>query len=139
MLRLETSDSDSRVFLPRLTSQRAEGAKWLRKAATDGHARARHNLAVAYHNGRGVMGDTTEAIRWYLMAAEQGVTLSQIAIRMMYLTGDGVDEQDDEAEEWFRMAAEEGGPLALGIVEMIEDYDPEDWEGVRVIGMDRNR
>ena len=34
--------------------------------------------------------------------------------------------QRAEAEEWFRMAAEEGDPLALRIVEMIEDDDPEE-------------
>ena len=45
-----------------------------------GHARGQHNLAVAYHNGRGVERDTTESIRWYLMAAKQGFTVSQIAI-----------------------------------------------------------
>ena len=45
---------------------------------------------------------------------------------MMYFTGDGVEEDDDETEEWFRMAAEEGDPLTLGIVEMLEDYDPEE-------------
>lgn len=37
-------------------------------------------MAVAYHNGRGVERDATEAMRWNLMAAEQGGTVSQIAI-----------------------------------------------------------
>ena len=66
-------------------------------------------------------------MRWDLMAAEQGVTVSQIAIGMVYVTGDGADGDDDEAKEWFQMAAEEGDVLALQIVEMIEDYDPEEW------------
>ena len=121
---LEPSDSDTLFFRTRFTSQRAEAVKWFRKAATDGHSRDQHNLAAAYHNGRGIERDTTEAIRWYLMAAEQGFTVSQIAIGMMYFTGDGVEEDDDEAEEWFRMAVEEGDPLALRIVEMMDDYDP---------------
>ena len=63
------------------------------------------------------------------MAAGQGFTVSQIAIGVTYFTGDGVEGDDDEAEEWFRLAAEEEDPLALRIVEMLEDYDPGDWEG----------
>ena len=105
----------------------AEAVKWFRMAAVGGHARAQHNLAVAHHNGRGVERDTTEALRWYLMAAGRGYARAQIAIGLMYLTGDGVEEDDYEAEEWFRMAAEEGDPLALRVVEMMEDYDPEEW------------
>ncbi|MXX26725.1 MAG: sel1 repeat family protein [Caldilineaceae bacterium SB0668_bin_21] len=45
-----------------------------------GHSQGQRNLAVAYHNGRGVERDATEAMRWNLMAAEQGGTVSQIAI-----------------------------------------------------------
>ena len=31
-----------------------------------------------------------------------------------------------EAVKWFRKAAEDGDPLAVSIVEMLEDYDPEE-------------
>lgn len=71
MLRLETSDSDSPVFRTpaeggwppaqndcglvhaegiRVEQDRAETVKWFRKAATGGHSRGQHNLAVAHHN-----------------------------------------------------------------------------------------
>ena len=89
------------------------------------------NRAVACHNGRGVGRYTTETVRWHLMAAEQGVTVSQIAIGVMCFTGEGIEGDDDEAEDWFRMVAEAGDPVALRIVEMLEDYDPGEGEGVR--------
>ena len=84
---------------------------------------------MAYHNGRGVERDTTEAIPWYLIAAEHGFTVSQIAIGMMCFTGDGVEEDDDEAEECFRVVVEQRDRLPLRIVEMMADYAPEEWEG----------
>ena len=96
-----------------MEQDRAHAVKWFWSAATAGQSWGQHNLAVAYHDGRGVERDTTEAIRWYLMAAEQGFTISQIAIGVMYFAGDDIEEDDDEAEERFRMAANEGDPPAV--------------------------
>ena len=39
---------------------------------------------------------------------------------MMNFTGDGVEE-DDEGEKRLRMAAAEGDPVAMKIVEMMDD------------------
>jgi TPR repeat protein len=47
-------------------------AKWYRKAAEQGHARAQTNLALMYEDGEGVPQNRQEAIRWFKKAAAQG-------------------------------------------------------------------
>ena len=55
-----------------LAKDRAEAAKWIRKAAEQGHAKAQHMLGYMYKNGEGVAMDRAEAVKWYRKAAEQG-------------------------------------------------------------------
>jgi len=43
----------------------AEAAKWYRKAAERGDARAQYNLGFMYLNGTGVPQDYAEAEKWY--------------------------------------------------------------------------
>ena len=50
---------------------RAEAARWYRKAAEQGDADAQFNLGLMYHNGQGVPQDHAEAARWSRKAAEQ--------------------------------------------------------------------
>jgi TPR repeat protein len=49
-----------------------QAAKWYRRAAERGHARAQSLLADCYANGIGVRRDFDEAVAWLRKAAEQG-------------------------------------------------------------------
>ncbi|MDP7156714.1 MAG: tetratricopeptide repeat protein [SAR324 cluster bacterium] len=51
---------------------RAEAAKWIRKAAEQGEPETQYMLGEAYANGYGVPEDDVEAVKWYRKAAEQG-------------------------------------------------------------------
>ena len=84
-----------------------EAAKWLRKAAEQGHARAQFNLGVAHSNGEGVPKDYQEAAKWFRKAAEQGLAPTQLMLGFMYDEGEGVPKDKKEAAKWFRKAAEQ--------------------------------
>jgi S1-C subfamily serine protease len=86
----------------------AEAVKWYRKAADQGNANARHNLANMYNTGDGVPKDSTEAAKWYRKAAEQGDANAQDNLGVKYSSGDGVPKDSAEAVKWFRKAAELG-------------------------------
>jgi hypothetical protein len=53
-------------------SDYAEAARWYRKAAEQGYARAQYDLGYMYFYGRGVSQDRKEANRWFAKAADQG-------------------------------------------------------------------
>jgi uncharacterized protein len=50
----------------------SEAAKWFRKAADQGNAKAQHVMGMAYFEGQGVIKDAAEAVKWYRKAADQG-------------------------------------------------------------------
>ena len=50
-----------------------EAPVWFRKAAEGGYGRSQHNLAFAYHQGKGVEQDFGEALKWYRRAAAEGL------------------------------------------------------------------
>ena len=50
----------------------AEVAKWTRRAAEQGYARAQTDLGYLYENGKGVSLDYVSAYRWYRLAAQGG-------------------------------------------------------------------
>jgi len=86
----------------------SEAAKWFRKAAEQGHAKAQFILGVMYANGQGVAQDNAEAVKWYRRAAEQGNAKAQLNLGVMYANGQGVAQDNAEAVKWFRKAAEQG-------------------------------
>ena len=49
-----------------------EAAKWFRKSAEAGNAKAQHNLGAAYCNGKGVEEDLVKGVKWLQLAAVQG-------------------------------------------------------------------
>lgn len=53
-----------------------QAAKWLRKAAEQGHSEAQNNLGLLYSQGNGVPQDPVEAVKWYRKAAEQGLDIA---------------------------------------------------------------
>lgn len=90
----------------------AEAAKWYRKAAEQGIAKAQYNLAVLCEIGQGVPLDETEAAQWYLKAAEQGYADAQYNLAGMYGLGRGVQRDPKTALDWYQKAAEQGDALA---------------------------
>ena len=87
---------------------KAEAARWFRKAAMKDNAEAQHQLAMLYLRGDGVERDTAKTADWLRKAASQGygAALSQLA--MMYEKGIGVPQDKAQAVEWYRKAAEQG-------------------------------
>ena len=82
-----------------------EAAKWLHKAAEQGHSRAQCNLGVYYHN---IRTDYCEAVKWYQKAADQGNMLAQYNLGLCFDSGEGVKKDETEAVKWYRKAADQG-------------------------------
>ncbi len=57
-----------------------QAMKWLQKAAEQGHAGARLQVATLRANGQGVAKNLTEAVTWYRMAAARGLARAQIEL-----------------------------------------------------------
>ena len=87
---------------------KAEAARWFRKAAMKDNAEAQHQLAMLYLRGDGVERDTVKTADWLRKAANQGygAALSQLAL--MYEKGIGVPQDKAQAVECYRRAAEQG-------------------------------
>ena len=92
-----------------------EEAKWLRKAAKNGHAEAQYWLGSEYFGacvetgGEGVPNGYKKATKWFRKAAKQGHAHAQYMLAGMYRTGgEGVPEDEVEAAKWHRKAAEQG-------------------------------
>jgi TPR repeat protein len=107
----------------------AEGAKWFRKAAEQGHAPAQLQLGSLYiEDTLDIPEDKVEeyaieGVKWLRKAAEQGVGWTMLG--MCYLRGLGVPEDKEEAVKWFRKDAERGEPNGIypnGIYMLAECY-----------------
>jgi len=85
-----------------------EAAKWYKKAAEQGHAKAQFYLGDIYHRGRGAPKNVSEGLKWFRKAADQGYPDAQINLAIAYKTGVGVSKNDAEAFKWFKKAAEQG-------------------------------
>jgi TPR repeat protein len=92
---------------------KAEGVKWYRKAAEQGHSVAQCKLGVCYRNGRGVQKDEVEAVKWYRKAAEQGYSEALNLLGFCYQKGVGVEKDEAEAVKWYRKSVEQGHSVAL--------------------------
>ena len=91
----------------------AEGLKWYRKAAEQGHSTSQLRLGSKYYFGwNGLSQDYTEAAKWYHKAAEQGNDIAQWDLGRCYYRGQGVSQDYTEAAKWFRKAAEQGNDAA---------------------------
>ena len=91
-----------------MASDYVEAAKWWRKAAEQGDARAEFDLGWLYSVGRGVDTDYVEAAAWYRKSAEQGNPGAQYQLGHCLRMGRGVAQDEVEALSWFRKAAEAG-------------------------------
>jgi TPR repeat protein len=86
----------------------AESAKWLRKAAEQGHAEAQLSLGMASLIGLSAPKDDAEGIKWLRKAAEQGNAEAQFQMANCDASGFGVPNDAAEAIKWYQKAAEQG-------------------------------
>jgi hypothetical protein len=91
-----------------------EAAKWFRKAAEQGNARAQQNLGLMYYSGQGVPQDYKEAAKWFRKAAEQGNARAQYSLGLMCAKGQGVPQNYVRAYAWVNLATVELPELAEG-------------------------
>jgi TPR repeat protein len=86
---------------------RAEGIRWYRKAADQGHANAQNVLGDIFRSE----GDDFVAQQWYRRAAEQGHAEAQFSLGNSYgYPGEDsqLKEDQDESIMWIRKAADQG-------------------------------
>ena len=106
-------------ILPRAAAK-AEGAKWLEKAAEQGHEKAQLVLAKCYATGEGVKKDEVEAFKIYRKAADAGSAEAMYELRDFYNLGwGGVTVDRAKAAELLRKSAEKGyveAQRSLGLV-----------------------
>ena len=95
-------------ILPRAAAK-AEGAKWLEKAAEQGHVGAQLALAKCYATGKGVKRDEAKAFEIYRKAADAGSAEAMYELRDFYNLGwGGVTVDRAKAAELLRKSAEKG-------------------------------
>ena len=112
---------------------KAEAARWYRKAAEQGHTSAQYNLGLIYAYGEGMSENDAEAVKWLRKAAEGGppYRFGYNKLFLMYAYGDGLPKDHTEAMKWFRRAAERGYIDALFNRDLMHAYGeivPEDRE-----------
>jgi TPR repeat protein len=90
-----------------------ECAKWMHKAAEQGHGMAQNMVSLIYCHGFGVPQDDAEAAKWLRKSAENDSTREQHRANAQYLLGNwyyhgqGVTKDKAEAVKWYRKAAEQ--------------------------------
>jgi len=90
----------------------AEAARWYRRLATQGDARAQTSLGLMYARGLGFARDMAEARRWWSLAAAQNDAGAQYNLGTLYLDGTTVAPDPAQAHFWFSRAAARGHVLA---------------------------
>lgn len=102
----------------------AEAFEQFKALAQSGMAKAQHNLAVMYDEGRAVPRDPVLAVNWYRAAADQGYAPAQNNLAVVLQSGDGVVRDSAEAAVWYRKAAEQGhAPAQYNLGVMLNDGD----------------
>jgi TPR repeat protein len=82
----------------------AQAARWYRKAADQGYAKAQYNLGILYGTGKGATQDYAEAANWSRKAADQGDPVGQAFLGRFYLSGQGVPTDYVQADMWLTLA-----------------------------------
>ena len=81
-----------------------KAAKWVRRAAEQGHADAQFTLGLMYYHGEGLPQDNQEAARWARKAAEQGQVEAQYNLALSYANGEGLPQDYIQANKWLNLA-----------------------------------
>jgi hypothetical protein len=87
---------------------KAEAAKWYKRAAEAGVAEAQCQLGELYETGSGVAVDKVAAAKWYKRAAYAGIAHAQFRLGVCYHYGSGVAYDKAEAFKWHKRAASAG-------------------------------
>lgn len=106
------------VQTPPASLEGREAIAWLDEKARQGNAKAQHDLAIAYAEGKAVTRDFTKAANWFREAAIQGVANAQYNLAVLYERGMGLAQDNVRALLWYHSAAEQDHPMAqynLGI------------------------
>jgi len=97
----------------------SKAARWLLKAAEQGHAKAQACLGRLHDKGLGVNKDRAEAVRWYRLAADRdagGDAALQLKLGGMYQHGVHVEADAPEATRWYRKAAASDSAEAKALI-----------------------
>jgi hypothetical protein len=97
-----------------LEENMAEAARWYRRAAEQGDAKAQFQLACQLFYGDGVEQRQDEAVEWYRRAAEQEHAEAQWRLAECYEVGWGVDSDEEQARAWFERSAENHSAAGMG-------------------------
>lgn len=97
----------------------AEGLRWYRAAAKQGHNLAAFHTGHAYSYARGVKQNFGEALHWYKRAARLGNSHGAFNVGFMYFHGQGIPQDVPKSLMWFKIATDLGyvfGPSVLEIL-----------------------
>jgi TPR repeat protein len=80
----------------------AEAARWYRKAAEQGYAKAQFNLGFMYANGEGVAKNFVLAHMWWNLARAQGHEKASELVELLVkeMTKEQIAEAQRLATEW---------------------------------------
>ena len=73
-----------------VSSDLAEAAKWVKRAAEHGDARGQFKLAVMYAQGQGVPKNADEADVWMHKSADQGLAAGEFGLARYMRTAGGL-------------------------------------------------
>ncbi|WCJ38520.1 F-box family protein [Euphorbia peplus] len=85
-----------------------EAIKWLTQASVAGHIRAQYQLALCFHQGRGVDQNLQDAAKWYLKAAAGGYVRAMYNVALCYSAGEGLSQNHRQSKKWMKRAADRG-------------------------------
>lgn len=85
-----------------------EAARWYKKLAKLGDARAQTSLGLMYARGYGVEKNLQLAHRYWSFAAAQNDPGAQFNLGLSYSRGDGVTQDFERAAQWYTKAASRG-------------------------------
>ena len=98
----------SHAFALNHKKDRAEAAKWFRKAAEQNHAAAQAVLGYLYERGDGVKTDPAEAAKWYRKAADQNNSDGLFNLGRAYEHGIGLSKDVGQARTYYQKALAAG-------------------------------
>lgn len=98
----------SHAFALNHKKDRAEAAKWFRKAADQNHAAAAAVLGYLYERGDGVRADPAEAAQWYRKSADQKNSDGLFNLGRAYEHGIGLSRDMGQARTYYQKAAAAG-------------------------------
>jgi hypothetical protein len=102
---LQGQDGDQK--LP-VAERLSKAARWVRRAAENGHVPSHYRLATLYELGQGAPKDHAEAMAWYRRAAEHGHVKAMHNLAVLSVLGDRRSANYLTAAKWFSEAAEHG-------------------------------